>query len=193
MIYGILIGLIIIVPILIAYYYDFKSDPKEFIFSVKTLLKKSLTGLLYLGILIGLNAVYELIIPLNKNHGFEFNTERKKLGLPIIGDNWENREYDSDQFTTIWWKSNSTDGHFKKVIEYGVLNAKFETDYYKNEKRKGTFAWSKYDFDNHTTEYFIERNNDNRISVTESGRLKFEEPMKIEKVNKSEFEKYIFE
>ncbi|PHR87936.1 MAG: hypothetical protein COA80_18460 [Leeuwenhoekiella sp.] len=193
MIYGIFIGLIIIVPILIAYYYDYKSDPKEFAFSVKTLFKELLKGLAFIGILIGINAVYKLVIPLNKNHGIEFNSEREKLGLPKIGDNWENRGYDSDQFTTKWWKSESTDGHFRKVIEYGILNAKFETDYYKNEKRKGTFAWSKYDFDTRTTEYFIEKPNNNIISVTESGRLKFEEPVTIEKINKSEFEKYILE
>ncbi len=193
MIYGILIIFIIIVPIGIAYYYDYKSDPKEFTFSIKTLGKAIIKGLLYVVIFIGLNAIYKLVIPLKKNHGIEFNSEREKLGLPKIGDNWENRKYDSDQFTTIWWKSEPTNGHFKKIIEYGILNAKLETDYYKNEKRKGTFAWSKYDFENNITEYFIEKPNDKTISVTKSGRLKFEKPTTIEKINKSEFEKYISE
>ena len=65
MIYGILIIILIIVPIGIAYYYDYKKDPKEFNFSIKTLGKGILKGLVYVGFLIGLNAIYELVILLN--------------------------------------------------------------------------------------------------------------------------------
>lgn len=193
MIYGILIIILIIVPIGIAYYYDYKKDPEEFTFSVKTLGNGIFKGLVYVGFLIGLNAIYELVIPLNKNHGIEFNSEREKLGIPKIGDNWENRKYSSDQFTTKWWKTESTDGHFKKIIEYGILNAESETDYYKDDNRKGTFAWSKYDFGTKTFEYFIEKPNDETVSVTESGNLKFANPTITEKIDKSEFEKYIAE
>tara|TARA_R110001632_G_scaffold83368_1_gene184591 strand:+ start:941 stop:1468 length:528 start_codon:yes stop_codon:yes gene_type:complete len=168
MIYGILIGLIIIVPIAIAYYYDYKSDPKEFTFSVKTLGKGLLKGLVYIAIFIGLNAVYKLVIPFNKNHGIEFNSEREKLGIPKIGDSWENRKYDSDQFTTKWWNTESTDAHFKKVIEYGVSNAVSETDYFKNENKKYIYVSSKYRFDDRTFEYFIEKQGQtSKISETE--------------------------
>ena len=89
------------------------------------------------------------------------------------------------------WKSEPTDGHFKKVIEYGILNAESETDNYKNDSRKGRFAWSKYDFGTNTFEYFIEKPNDQTVSVTESENLKFANPTITEKIDKSEFEKYI--
>ena len=150
-------------------------------------------GLVYVGFLIGLNAIYELVIPINKNHGIEFNSEREKLGIPKIGDDWETKKYWSDQFTTQWFKNESTVGHFKKTIEYGILNAESETDYYKNDNRKGTFVWSKYDFKNNTTEYFIEKPNDKTVSITESGNMKIEKATIIEKIEKSEFEKYIAE
>ena len=180
-------------PIGIAYYYDYKKDPKEFTFSIRTLGKGIFKGLVYVGFFIGLKGIYEYVIPLNTNHGIEFNSEREKLGIPIIGDNWENRKYQSDQFATYWWKPEPTNGHFKKVIEYGILNAEYETDYYKNENIKETFVWSKYDFGNKTAEYFIEKPNDKAVSVTESGKLKMEKPTMTQKIDKSEFEKFITE
>ena len=69
-------------------------------------------------------------------------------------------------------------GHFKKVIEYGFSDIKSETDYYRNLIMKGTYTWSKYDFENKKFEYFIEKPNDKTVSVTESGKLKFEKYMK---------------
>lgn len=82
MIYGILIISIIITPILIAYYYDYKSNPSEFSYSLKSLGKGALKGLykglFYAIIFVSLNAIYEYFIPLNKEHGIEFNSERKK-------------------------------------------------------------------------------------------------------------------
>ena len=139
------------------------------------------------------NQVYELIIPINKNHGIEYNSEREKLGIPKIGENWENRKYQSDQFTTYWWKNEQTDGHFKKIVEYGILNAESETDYYRKENKKGTFAWSKYNYGNNTSEYFIEKPNDNNDSISYKGKFKMERPTILKKINKIEFEKFITE
>ncbi|MGY3795816.1 hypothetical protein [uncultured Aquimarina sp.] len=191
MIYGILIGLIILVPILIAYYYDYKSDPKEFNFSLKTLGKGLLKSILYLLVIGGVNFIYKSVVPFNKNHGIEFNSEREKLGIPKIGDNWENRKYDSDQFTVKWWKSENSDGHFKKIIEYGILNAESETDYYKSDSKKGIYVWSKYDFNKKAFEYFIKKPYNKNVSVTKNGKLKLEKPTTVLKIDKSEFEKYI--
>lgn len=193
MIYGILIIILIIVPIGIAYYYDYKKDPKEFTFSIKTLGKGIFKGLVYVGFLIGLNAIYELVIPFNKNYGIEFNSEREKLGIPKIGNTWENRKYDSDQYNVSWWNDDKSERHFKKIIKYGILNAKSENDYYKNENKKGIYVWSEYDFTNHRFEYFIEKPNDKVASVTENGKLKLEKPRIEQKINKSEFEKFISE
>lgn len=84
-------------------------------------------------------------------------------------------------------------GILKKVIKYGVLDAKTETDYYQNENQKGTLAWSKFNFRNETFDYFIEKPNDKSTSFTESGKLKIEKLTIIEKVGKTEFIKNIGE
>jgi hypothetical protein len=68
-----------------------------------------------------------------------------------------------------------------------------ETDYYQNAKRKGTFAWSKYEFSNNEFEYFLEKPNEKTVSVTKNGNLKLEKPTETLKINKTEFEKYIAE
>jgi hypothetical protein len=195
MLIHVILLMIIITVISVTYYNECKENEKEFTYltSIKSLGKGTLKGLVYGGFFLGSVSIYHLVIPINKNHGIEYNSEREKLGIPKIGDNWESPKYSSDQFTTRWWKTESTDGHFKKVIEYGLMNAESETDYYKSDNRKGTFAWSKYDFGNNTTEYFIEKPNDKTVSVTKSGNLKIEKPIIIEEIEKSEFEKYIAE
>jgi hypothetical protein len=146
----------------------------------------------YFGIFLGV-IISEFFIPLNTNHGLEFNSERVNLGIPKLEIDWEKDKTQSEKYTTYWWKPEPRNGHFKKVIDYGVLSAKAETDYYQNKNRKGTFAWSRYDFGNNTFEYFIEKPNDKNISVTDSGKLKVEKSTIIEKIERSEFEKYIME
>ncbi|WP_204346589.1 hypothetical protein [Psychroserpens algicola] len=135
--------------------------------------------------------ISDLIIPLNKNHGIDFNSERQKLGIPIIEKDWVLSTSESSQFETYWWKPEPRIGHFKKVIKYGILNIKSETDYYMNKTNTGIYLCSIYDFGNKNFEYFIEKPNDKLISKTESGRLKFEKPTRIEKIDLSEFEQFI--
>ena len=189
-----IIGFIIVpLGILFAYYQDYKQNKTGFKESIRTLGKGIFKGLVAFGFFIGLNEIYELIIPLNKNHGIEYNIEREKLGIPKIGENWKNRKYQSEQFTTYYWKPKPRNGHFKKVVEYGIFNANSETDYYQNKKRKGTFAWSKYDFKKKEFDYYLEKPNENEMSITEKGKVKYEKPTKIIKINKSEFKKYITE
>lgn len=146
----------------------------------------------FFGVFLGI-IISEFFIPLNTNHGLEFNSEREKLGIPKLKTDWEKDKTQSEKYTTYWWKPELRNGHFKKVIKYGILNAKSETDYYQNESRKGIFVWSKYNFENNTFEYFIEKPNDKSVSVTESGKLKVEKPTIIEKIERLEFEKHIAE
>jgi hypothetical protein len=185
------LGFLILLPIFIGYYVDYKNDPKEFEISLKSLWKKrSSKALLFLIIYLSLVKIYEHNIPLNKNNGTEYNLTRKKLEIPIIGENWKIDESESNQFETYWWKSEPRNGHFKKVIEYGILKAKTETDFYQNKKQEGTFAWSVFNFENETFEYYVEKPNKEIISVTEKGNLKWEKPTIITKIKKSKFEKY---
>ena len=184
------LGFLLLLPILIGYYFDYKNDPNEFKLSLKSL---SSNALLFLIIYFSLVNIYEHTIPLNKNNGIEFNSIREKLGIPKIGGNWKLDKAESNQFKSYWWKAEPRSGHFKKVIEYGILNAKTETDYYQNGKQVGTFAWSVFNFENNKFDYFIEKPNDNIISVTEKGNFKIEKPTILVRVSKTEFEKYITE
>lgn len=185
------LGFLILLPIMIGYYFDYKNNPKEFKLSLKSLWnKRSSKALLFLIIYFSLVKIYEYGIPLNKNNGIEFNSTREKLGIPIIAENWKTNE---SKFRTLWWKVDSTNGHFKKIIEYGIFNAKTETDFYQNKKQEGTFAWSVYNFESNTFEYYLENPNEKIVSVTEKGNLKYENPTIEIKVNKAEFEKYITE
>lgn len=177
--YGIyiIIGLLI-VPLVIFYAYrkDYKQNPTDFKKSIRAVVGGLLGVLLFLG----LKEVSKHIIPLKQNYGIEFNSKRKNYGIPVIKKDWEKDKYESEQFATFWWKPEPRNGHFKKVIEFGLINAKSETDYYQNKKIKGTFAWSKFDYNKKSFQYFLEKPN---------GRLK----TIIKKINKSEFEKYISE
>ena len=55
-----------------------------------------------------------------------FNSDREKLGIPKIPDNWKIVHHYSKQFETQWWKQNEKEGHFKKIIKYGFFNIKSE-------------------------------------------------------------------
>ncbi|RKF03077.1 hypothetical protein C8N26_2453 [Tenacibaculum lutimaris] len=194
--YGIyiIIGFIIVpLGILFAYYKDYKQNKIEFKNSIKTVGKGLINGIILLVIIGGLKMASEFIIPFNKDHGIEFNSEREKLGIPTVASNWKIDNHYSGQFETQWWKPNPRNGHFKKIIEYGIFNIKPETDYYQNENIKGTFAWSKYDFEKKTIQYFLGKPNEKEISVTESGKLKYGKPTIIVNINKDEFNNYITE
>ena len=189
MIYGILALIVIIAPILTAYYYDYKSDKKEFTFSIKSIGTGLLKGVIIYAIFIGIIKIF----PLNKNHGIDYNDERQKLGIPKIENNWEIHENESDQFTTYWWSPKPYKGHFKKKIEYGLFSSKYEFDYYTSKHIKKTVVWSKYNFEKNTFEYFLEKPNDQVTSINDKGYLKLEKQTKIEKINKTEFENYLTE
>jgi hypothetical protein len=188
------LGFLIFLPIIIGYYIDYKNNPKEFNLSLKSLWKKrSSKALFILIIYFSLNKIYEYTIPINKHYGIEFNLTREKLGVPIIGENWKIDKSLSNQFETYWWKSDSKNGHYKKVIEYGILKAKTETDFYQNKKQVGTFAWSVYNFESNTFEYYLEKPNEKIVSASEKGNIKYEKPTIEIEINKIEFDKYITE
>lgn len=172
MAYGIftIIG-IIIVPLVILWSYrkDYLRDKAEFKASLKTVAKGILGFLLFFG----LTEVSGFIIPFKDNYGIEFNTERENLGIPTLEENWEISEADSKQFATYWWKPEPRNGHFKKVIEYGILHPKTETDYYLNTKRKGIYVWSVYDYKTNAFEYSIENTKEKK--TIQIPKTKFDE------------------
>lgn len=189
--YALILLVAFIVLIIRAYYLDNDNDRKEFRFSLRNVGNKVVEFGFILLLLFGIKSAYKLFIPLNKNHGTEFNSEREKIGIPTIGNNWERRNPTSEQFTITWWKKDDLDGHFKKIIEYGITNVKFESDYYKNNLKSGTYVWSKYDYNTNVFEYFLEKPNTNIASISESGILIAEEPRIKKKISKSEFDAFI--
>jgi hypothetical protein len=82
------IGLLILTPILFGYYQDYKNNPKEFNIELNTFKKVAFKILIIAMLYFGINKIYPLLIPLNKNHGIEFNNQRKKIGLPKLEENW---------------------------------------------------------------------------------------------------------
>ena len=48
--------------------------------------------------------ISNFFVPFNKNHGIEFNTERIRFGIPLIGDDWEKDEFKSGIYKTHWLK-----------------------------------------------------------------------------------------
>ena len=184
------LGTLILGPIFYAYYLDYRADPKEFNLSMRSLKNGLIQGLVLFIAYNGINKVYELTFPLNKKHGIEFNTEREKLGVPKIGDNWKIDNYYSEQFEVQWWKENPRNGHFKKIIEYGILDVKYETDYYHNPNLKGTFAWSIYDYNKNIFTYFMEKPNKKMFEITKKGKIKHLKPTEVIKITKSEFDNY---
>ena len=187
-----ILGILLLIPVIVAYYFDYRSNPKEFTITLKSAKNKLLfSALIFLAIYFSLIEIWQHTMPLNKENGIEFNTSREKIGIPIIGTNWEIDKSQSEQFQTFWWKPEPRNGHFKKVIAYGLLNIKTETDYYQNVKKPGTFAWSVFDFKNKTFHYYIEKPNSEINSVSKAGTLKFRNPTVEFEVAKDEFEKYI--
>ena len=159
-----LIG-ILIVPILIAYYYDYKSNPKQFSSSLKVDLvdlKKLLRWVILSLLALGINFLYKAVIPFNKEHGIVFNQERENLGLPTLDETWYLDKDRSEQFTTYWWKNDVQKGLFKKEITYSIFDIKAETNYYKNPNyqnkigNSSIYAWSIYDFSTTSTTYFMD-------------------------------------
>jgi hypothetical protein len=149
---------------------------------------------LILIIYFGIKNVYEVLSPFNKNKGIEFNIEREKIGLPKLDKTWILEEPFDEQFTTTYWKQlNPRKGHFKKIIEYGIFGAQYETDYYKNLKLTGTFAWSRYDFEKSKFEYFLEKPNKDDVLFNAKGNRRYPKPTVVVKINKEAFDKYKLE
>jgi hypothetical protein len=144
-------------------------------------------------IISGLKKALEYSIPFAKNHGVEYNKEREKLQIPTLSNDWEIDEHQSTQFETQWWKPYPRNGHFKKIIEYGIFNINKETDYYQNDSLEKTFAWSIYYYDKNEFEYYLQEPNENRISTDENGKINYLKSNIDRKVNKSEFDKYLAE
>ena len=141
--------------------------------SKKEIIRSILWKLTSFVLFAGIFYAYKNYIPLNKNHGIEFNDEREKLGIPKIGDNWKHQ---FNQFSSYWLNNNPKESHTEKIIEYGILDVKSETDYYHNLNKKNKIAWSKFNYKNNTFEYF----------TTESNGI-------TRKINKTEFQEYKIE
>ena len=149
--YAYLYLLVIIVPIFIAYYYDYRRNKTDF---KRTILKIGKV-IIFILIIIGLKKTYKKYIPLNKNHGIEFNEIRKVAGIPIIQKKWSN--INSDQFRKTYW-IDEENGHFKKILDYNFKDITEESDYYKS--KIGTVL-KKYNYETKTYEYFKETSSAN--------------------------------
>lgn len=138
--------------------------------SKKEIIKKHTLKTIYFVIFMGVSYLYKNYIPFYKNHGIEFNNERQKLGIAKIGKNWKNK---MKQFESYWENKEPKSNHTEKIITYGILGVKSETDYYNCNGKEGKFIWSIYNFKNNTFKYFVRRLDDSN-----------------QEINKTKFEKY---
>lgn len=143
-----------------------------------------------LTIFIGAKELYKQIIPFNKNHGVEFNEERKQLGLPILSENWISyRTY--GQFEISWWYKPKPNGLVKKKIIYGYFGPKYELNSYKKEKNGRIFITSsRYNFKTETFDYWI-GDGMNLLEIDNDGEFENWKGYDTKEINKDEFENLI--
>lgn len=186
-----IIGLLIFVPIGIAYYYDYKSNPKEFHFSRKKVTSKILQFTTIMLVVFLLSNLWEYAVPFHQKHVVEFNAERKSKNIPPLDKDWNLEKHTSSQFTKVYINPKIKEKHFKKVIQYNYSDIISETDYYKNGLNSGNFVWSTYDFENNTFKYFSEKPAEQIVSVNESGRFYYNDPTKTMQISEPHFKCFI--
>jgi len=183
-------------------FYGYMQLKRIFQLTEKSVAKRIIV-LIFCLLFTGLNNYFFNIIKATpiKNNGIEFNSERDKMGIPRIENNWIQRTGSISPFNTHWYQRFSDDGkimHYKKVIKNGFFGIKYEYDYFNIYNQKGGFAWSKYDYKNKSFEYLLFKNSMNKsIFVNSKGEYEFptDENGKTEivKISKAEFETYISE
>ena len=187
----IIIGLLILIPIAIAYYYDYKSTPKDLNFSVKKVATKLLQLVAIMLVVFLLSNLWEYAVPFNQQHGVEFNAERKANNIPLLDRDWNLEKQTSNQFTKVYLNPKIKEKHFKKVIKYNYSDIISETDYYKDGLNSGNFVWSTYDFENNTFKYFSEKPAEQIVSVNKAGRFYYNDPTKTMQISETHFEAFI--
>ena len=187
----IIIGLLIFIPIAIAYYYDYKSTPKDLNFSVEKVATKLLQLVAIMLVVFLLGNLWEYAVPFNQKHGVEFNAERKAKNIPALDKDWNLEKQISNQFTKVYLNPKTEEKHFKKVIDYNYSDNISETDYYKDGLNSGNFVWSTYDFKNNTFKYFSEKPAEQIVSVNKAGRFYYNDPTKIIQISEADFQTFI--
>ena len=192
----VLLGLILSLVVfqLILSYQEYSKN-KSTGMTLKGALRKRKSTLITLGVFAAfplLMLIYDEVIPLNQNHGVEFNQNRETLGLPILPPNWEEISMSHQQFIKDWWNNSTVDSiqHFKKTIVYGYFNPKYEHDVYiKKDGEEIVFAASTYNYKAKSFVYWI---GDIAVShIDEDGNVSPRNPHEVEKVNKETFENFL--
>lgn len=194
--------IIVVIPTLIIFIFLFELFNKKFQLTKKRTLNRFIV-LIFVLLFTSLNIYYfnRIWVTPIKNNGIEFNSERKKLGIPKIDSDWIHLRRSNSLFNTYWYRCypyDSNDGHFKKVIENGFFGLQNETDFYYTKNDKNIYVWSIYDFDNKSFEYFyFDRSVNKPIFINSKGDFRFYTDENgnngVIKINKTEFEKYITE
>lgn len=187
----IIIGMLVFVPIATAYYYDYKSNPKEFRFSPKKVASKIFQFATIMLVVFLLGILWEYAVPFSQKHGVEFNAERGTKNIPPLEKNWNLEKQTSSQFTKVQLNPKAEEKHFKKVIEYNYSDSISETDYYKDGSDLDNVVWSTYDFENNTFKYFSEKPAEQIVSVNKAGKFYYNEVTKTTQFSKTDFHAFI--
>ena len=186
----IIIGMLIIIPIAIAFFYDYKANPKSFIEPLKTAAKKIvIVGFIYLAVTL-IGKIYEHYILPNNSFGTELNTERVNLKIAILPAEWKISERESGYFEKHWRNPNRQEQHFLKVSKFGFMGLESETDYYQNTQVDPKITWSVYNFKKREFRYFTEKPSEQIVSVDKSGKFRYNKPTEIFEITEMEFNNF---
>lgn len=186
----IIIGLLIIIPIAIAFYYDYKADSKSFIEPLKALAKKiAIVAFIYLAATL-IGKIYEHYVLPKNNFGTEYNSERANLKIALLPAEWELSEIEDGYFEKHWQNPNRQEHHFLKVSKFGFLKLESETDYYQNTQVDTKIAWSVYNFEDKEFRYFIEKPSEHIVSVDKSGKFRYNKLIELFEITEKEFKNF---
>jgi len=155
---GILLFVLLIGGIIYGYYSDYKRDKKTFTVDLKSISARLLYVVIPLAILLVVDKAREAFLPVYTDFGIEHNKQREHLSIPLIPEDWQELPYLSSQYTKWYGPSepDSTEFHFKKMIEFNYWSAIYEEDHYVNPQSKERVT-AKYSYRTSNQEYFISK------------------------------------
>ena len=102
-----------------------------------------------------ISVVEKRYLPLDSNHGLEYNSTRSEIGLPLIGEDWHINKARSNQYHIEYRNGDRKSDHLKKILKYKPWVLISETDYYLNRNTTSYF-WKTYEFSSKEVTYYLE-------------------------------------
>ena len=145
----------ILLPIGYAFYEDYREGPAEFWDLHRDRIKKFGKWVILIILIQVISVVEKRYLPLDSNHGLEYNSTRSEIGLPLIGEDWHINKAHSNQYHIEYRNGNKKSDHIKKILKYKPWGLISETDYYLDRNTKSYF-WKTYEVSSQEFYYYME-------------------------------------